>query len=123
MMWTQFYSKRASEKRGVRSDAAPTSDWPGLFIGVGADPAATRRPNFVLAARPPLPHNAIMVETHPFTFRIEPDPLRELRYRWTVCEGTQVHVRSPHSYATRREAENEAAKAVARREDHWRNGG
>jgi len=85
--------------------------------------AGTRRPNFVLAGKTPLSHNAIMVETHPFTFRIEADPLRELRYRWTVCEGSQVHVRSPHSYATRREAENEAAKAVARREDHWRNGG
>ena len=66
---------------------------------------------------------AIMFKTHPFTFRIEPDPLRESRYRWTVCEGTQIHVRSTHSYATRGEAEKEAAKAVARREEHWRNGG
>ncbi len=27
-----------TEKLGVRSDAAPTSDWPGLFIGLAADP-------------------------------------------------------------------------------------
>ena len=27
-----------------------------------------------------------------------------------------------HSYATRQQAEKEAAKAVSRREDHWRNG-
>ncbi len=33
VVWTQFYSKMHTEKLGVRSDAAPTSDWPGLFIG------------------------------------------------------------------------------------------
>lgn len=81
------------------------------------------RTNFVLATETPLPHNVSMVDTHPFTFRIEADPLRESRYRWTVCEGSQIHVRSPHSYATRREAEKEAAKAVSRHEDRWRNRG
>jgi hypothetical protein len=63
-----------------------------------------------------------MVEAHPYTFRIDPDPLRGSRYRWTVCEGIQIHVRSPHSYATKDEAEKEAAKAVVRREEHWRSG-
>ena len=29
-------------------------------------------------------------EKHPFTFNIVADPLRELRYRWTVCEGDQI---------------------------------
>ncbi len=62
---------------------------------------------------------ANMADTHPFTITIEPDPLRELRYRWTVCEGVQVHARSPHSYATRREAENEAGKAMANRAANW----
>ena len=46
-----------------------------------------------------------MVEKHPFTFRIEADLLQTSRYRWMVCEGSQIHVRSPHSYATRQEAE------------------
>ena len=76
----------------------------------------------MLAPSPGAPHIRIMVETHPYTFRIEPDPLQESRYRWTVCEGSQIHVRSPHSYATKDEAEKEAAKAVTRREDHWRSG-
>jgi hypothetical protein len=31
-----------------------------------------------------LTHNVIMAEVHPFTFKIETDPLREMRYRWTV---------------------------------------
>jgi hypothetical protein len=69
-----------------------------------------------------LPYNGTMVETHPFTFEIQADPLQESRYRWTVCEGSQIHIRSPHSYATRSEAEKEAGKAVSRREQHRRNG-
>jgi hypothetical protein len=61
-----------------------------------------------------------MAEVHPFTFKIEADPLREMRYRWTVCEGNQIHLRSPNSYATRRDAEIEAAKALSNRVAHWR---
>jgi hypothetical protein len=76
----------------------------------------------LILATTPLGHNAIMVETHPYSFNVVADPLRESRYRWTVCEGNQIHVRSPCSYATRREAEKEAAKAVSRRVEHWRNG-
>jgi hypothetical protein len=63
-----------------------------------------------------------VVEVHPYSFKVMTDPLEELRHRWTVCEGSQIHVRSPCSYATRGEAEKEAAKAVARRVEHWRNG-
>lgn len=33
-VWTQFYSKVRKEKLEVQSDAAPTSDWPGLSIGL-----------------------------------------------------------------------------------------
>ena len=51
-----------------------------------------------------------MAENHPFTFNVMADPLRELRYRWTVCEGSHIQTRSPHSYATRREAEREAGE-------------
>src|SRR5271157_1167397 len=32
-------AKVHTEKLGVRSDAAPTSDWPGLFIGTTVAPA------------------------------------------------------------------------------------
>jgi hypothetical protein len=43
VVWTQLYSKSAyAEKPGVRSDAAPTSDWPGLFI----DPQQSRSIGF-----------------------------------------------------------------------------
>jgi hypothetical protein len=55
-----------------------------------------------------------MKEVHPFTVRIQADPLDELRFRWTIFEGNQIHIRSPHSYATRREAEKEANAAMLR---------
>jgi hypothetical protein len=60
-----------------------------------------------------------MTEGHPFTVKIEADPLSALRYRWTVCEGSQIHIRSPHSYATRREAVEEANKALSKLAETW----
>ncbi len=60
-------------------------------------------------------------EAHPFTVRVHADPLRERRYRWTIFEGFQIHLRSPESYATRREAEEHAEKAMSRFVRHWQN--
>jgi hypothetical protein len=74
---------------------------------------------FGLEGETSLPHNASMIELHPFTFEIEPDPLIERRYRWTIREDDRVEARSPHSYATAREAEIEAQKAVSRRISLW----
>jgi len=74
-------------------------------------------------ARTPHPwHNATMPEDHPrfsavdhkFTVKIETDPLNAARSRWEIHEGSQIHLRSPHSYATHREAESEAAKALVK---------
>ena len=55
--------------------------------------------NIGLASKTALPHNVTMAEVHPFTFKIEADPLREMRYR---------------------DAEIEAAKALSNRVSHWR---
>jgi len=55
-----------------------------------------------------------MATAHPFTTRIEVDPLSERRFRWAVYEGDQIRLRSPHSYATRREAAADAGKAMLR---------
>jgi GH24 family phage-related lysozyme (muramidase) len=63
-----------------------------------------------------------MREKHPFTFNVMADPFEESRYRWTVCEGSQIHMRSPKSYETQSEAEKEAVKALSRREERWRSG-
>jgi len=71
--------------------------------------------NFILAAQTPPSHNANMTAVNRFTYKIDVDPLSEHRFRWTLCEGDQVHIRSPHSYATRREAKAEAQRAVEKR--------
>jgi hypothetical protein len=59
-------------------------------------------------------HNAIMAEKSPFLIWIEPDPLHPLWFRWTICEGEQVVMRSPRAYAARAEAEDEANQMLAR---------
>jgi hypothetical protein len=87
---------------------------------MGVVSAWLRLGNIGLASKTALPHNVTMAEVHPSTFKIEADPLREMRYRWTVCEGNQIHLRSPNSYATRRDAEIEAAQALSNRVAHWR---
>jgi hypothetical protein len=54
-----------------------------------------------------------------FTVKIKPDPLVAGRFRWTVCEGDQIHLRSPHSYASRLEAEREADAALQKFAMEW----
>jgi hypothetical protein len=61
-----------------------------------------------------------MEDVHPFTVRVEADPLDDLRFRWTLCEGNQIHIRSPHSYATEREADQEANEVMLRHAAIWR---
>jgi hypothetical protein len=63
-----------------------------------------------------------MTKVHPFTFKIETDLLNNSRFRWAVCEGGQIHLRSPHSYATRREAETEANNAMLKFAATWPGG-
>ena len=53
-----------------------------------------------------------MVKNHPFTIAVEPDLLRDGRFRWTLYEKGQPRNRSPVSYATRREAIADATKAL-----------
>jgi hypothetical protein len=61
-----------------------------------------------------------MVENHPFTIRVEPDLLRDGRFRWTVYENGQPRNRSAVSYATQREAMADAAKALEKHIAEWR---
>jgi hypothetical protein len=60
-----------------------------------------------------------MLKSHPYTTNVDLDPLTGRRFRWTVCEGGLIHLRSPHSYASRRLAEMEADKALLRVADAW----
>ena len=75
--------------------------------------------DFTLAASPWSRHNMNMAEPDRFTYQILSDLMSVRRFRWTISEGAQIHLRSPHSYATRREAEIEGGKAVVRFAKAW----
>jgi hypothetical protein len=59
-------------------------------------------------------------ETSPFAFRVETDPLRPRQYRWVIGYGFQIYRRSAVSFATRREAKNDALNAMSKIEAYWR---
>jgi hypothetical protein len=59
-------------------------------------------------------------ETSPFAFRVETDPRRPRQYGWAIGNGFQTYRRSAVSFATAREAKNDALKAMSRIEAHWR---
>ena len=61
-----------------------------------------------------------MVEDHQITVAVEPDLLRAGRYRWTILHSGQAQDRSEMSFATKREANSDAEKALKRRIDDWR---
>jgi len=46
--------------------------------------------------------------------------VNERLFRWTIFEGNQIHIQSPYSYATRREAEKKANEAMLRCTATWR---
>jgi hypothetical protein len=58
--------------------------------------------------------------TSPFAVRVEVHPQRQGRYLWAIGYGFQTYRRSPLSFATRREAKNDALKAISKIEAHWR---
>jgi hypothetical protein len=59
-------------------------------------------------------------ETSPFAFRVEADPQRQGRYVWAIGYGFQTYRRSPQSFATAREAKNDALNAMSKIEAHRR---
>ena len=65
-------------------------------------------------------HTGEMVEDHQITVVVEPDLLRSGRYRWTLLRSGQAQDRSEMSFATKREAEADAEKALKRRIAAWK---
>ena len=61
-----------------------------------------------------------MTEDHPFTIAVEPDLLRDCRFRWTLYENGQVRNRSAMSYATKPEALADATNALKKQIADWR---
>jgi hypothetical protein len=67
-----------------------------------------------------LAHTGEMVEDHQITVVVEPDLLRSGRYRWTLLRSGQAQDRSEMSFATKREADADAEKALKRRIAAWK---
>ena len=61
---------------------------------------------------PPPPYVTEMAENHPFAIGVERDLLRDGRFLWTLYENGQPRIRSPFTYATKREALAGGAKAL-----------
>ena len=78
-------------------------------------------PESFLEPSPGSADNAKMLKDHQITVVVEPDLLRAGRYRWTVLHFGQARDRSEVSFATRREAEADAAKALKRSIAAWNN--
>jgi hypothetical protein len=53
-----------------------------------------------------------MAGKHSLTFRIETNLQKQKPFRWTILEGDLVKMTSPQAYATQKEAEAEAGKAM-----------
>jgi len=71
----------------------------------------------------PTPTHAVsMAENRPFTIKIEPDADGERRYRWAIYESEMLRDHATKSYATIREAESDADKALRQRIKNWRIG-
>jgi hypothetical protein len=61
-----------------------------------------------------------MAGDHAFTITVEPDLLRDGRFRWTLSENGQPRNRSAISYVTKREALTDATKALDKQIANWR---
>jgi hypothetical protein len=65
-------------------------------------------------------HNAIMADAPKFRIYVAVDADRPGRYRWMIFEDLKLRDRSLHSPATKREAQIDADKFVARLNDIWK---
>ena len=83
--------------------------WAGLIV--------TRQ--YCLAKRTPLAHNAIMTESPVFMTDVVKDIGNPNRFRWNIYENRKVRDKSFYSFATRREAQNDAEKFVRKLNSIW----
>jgi hypothetical protein len=94
----------------------------GTIARVGPRRRSNRqsRPSQVVETFLDSAHTGEMVEDHQITVVVEPDLLRSGRYRWTLFRSGQAQDRSEMSFATKREADADAEKALKRRIAAWK---
>jgi hypothetical protein len=75
--------------------------------------------NLALAALTLQAHNATMGESQAFTIDVAPDARNRGRYRWSVSEDRKVRDTSFYSFPSKREAQADADKFVAKLNAIW----
>ena len=66
-----------------------------------------------------LPHKAMVEENRVFTIDVAQDARQRGRYRWSISEDMRVRDRSFYSFATRREAQDDADRFVEKLKAVW----
>ena len=74
---------------------------------------------YLLAKQTLLEHNATMTESPVFMTDVVKDIGNPNRFRWNVYENKRVRDKSFYSFATRREAQNDADKFVRKLDSIW----
>ena len=72
-----------------------------------------------LAKQPELVHNRMMMDSAIFTTDVVKDIGNPNRFRWNIYENMKVRDKSFYSFATRREAQNDADKFVRKLNSIW----
>jgi hypothetical protein len=74
---------------------------------------------YLLAKQTLLEHNATMTESPVFMTDVVKDIGNPNRFRWNIYENKRVRDKSFYSFATRREAQNDADKFVRKLDSIW----
>jgi hypothetical protein len=74
---------------------------------------------YLLAKQTLLEHDATMTESPVFMTDVVKDIGNPNRFRWNVYENKRVRDKSFYSFATRREAQNDADKFVRKLDSIW----
>jgi hypothetical protein len=74
---------------------------------------------YLLAKWTLLGHNAAMTDSAVFTTDVVKDLGNPNRFRWNIYENERVRDKSFYSFATRREAQNDADKFVRKLDSIW----
>lgn len=72
-----------------------------------------------LPKQTPLAYDAVMMERSAFTTEVVKDIGNPSRFRWNIYENKKVRDKSFYSFATRREAQNDAERFVRKLNSIW----
>jgi hypothetical protein len=74
---------------------------------------------YLLAKQTKLEYNALMTDSAVFSTDVVKDIGNPNRFRWNIYENKRVRDKSFYSFATKREAQNDADKFVRKLDSIW----